>query len=198
MREVNHRSKNLLSVVQAVAFQTASVSAPEDFTRKFSDRLQGIAASHDLLVNKGWRGIPMGELVLSQLAHLRDIVGDRIRITGPPVQLTPHSAQTLGMALHELTTNAVKYGALSAETGNVAIGWTFRQEGETALFSLSWREQNGPPVTPPDGRGFGTTVLTRVVEEAFGGKVELDYAEEGVSWTLEAPLERIGENPPAR
>lgn len=198
MREVNHRSKNLLSVVQAVAFQTASVSAPEDFTRKFSDRLQGIAASHDLLVHNGWRGIPMGELVLSQLAHLRDIVGDRIRITGPPVQLTPHSAQTLGMALHELTTNAVKYGALSAQSGSVAIGWTFRQEGEEKLFSLRWREENGPPVAPPEGRGFGTTVLTRVVEDAFGGKVALDYAPTGVSWMLEASFDRIGEDPSAR
>jgi PAS domain S-box-containing protein len=197
MREVNHRSKNLLSVVQAVAFQTASASEPEDFTRKFSDRLQGIAASHDLLVNNGWRGIPLGELVLSQLAHLRDIVGNRIRITGPPVQLTPHSAQTLGMALHELTTNAVKYGALSAESGSVAIGWTFRQEGEAKLFSLKWREENGPPVTPPQERGFGTTVLTRVVEDAFAGKVALDYAASGVSWTLEASLDRVGEDPSA-
>jgi PAS domain S-box-containing protein len=194
MREVNHRSKNLLSVVQAVAFQTASASEPEDFTRKFSDRLQGLAASHDLLVHNGWRGIPLDELVRSQLSHLRDMVGRSIMVKGPSVQLTPHSAQTLGMALHELTTNAVKYGALSAETGSVEIVWELRQDAETKVLALAWREENGPAVSPPRSRGFGTTVLTRVVEEAFGGKVVLDYAASGVIWTLEAALERIGED----
>jgi PAS domain S-box-containing protein len=123
LKEVNHRAKNLLAVVQAVALQTAATSEPQRFAEDFSKRLSGLAASHDLLVQSAWRGVELGDLIRSQLSHFAGLIGTRINLTGPQLQITPSAAQAIGMAIHELATNAGKHGALSTATGMVDVSW---------------------------------------------------------------------------
>ncbi len=120
--EVNHRAKNMLAVVQSVARQTAAAS-PQDFLERFSERVQALAASQDLLVEAEWRGVRLTELIRKQLAHFKGLIGSRIELRGPSLLLSASAAQTLGMAIHELATNAGKYGALSVSEGRIAIGW---------------------------------------------------------------------------
>lgn len=187
MREVNHRSKNLLAVVQSVARQTASYGDPALFAERFSERLQGLAASHDLLVHNSWQGVDIGDLAASQLAHFKDLVGSRITVAGPSLRINASAAQSLGMALHELAANAGKYGALSVAEGRVAITWQLA--GDRLLFS--WREEGGPAVAPPQRSGLGSLILTRLVEQSLDAKVEMTFAPDGVRWHLSAPLAKV-------
>src|SRR5215831_1893384 len=143
----------MLSIVQAIARQTAA-GEPEDFVGRFTERLQALAANQDLLVRNEWQGVDVDDLVRAQLAHFADLVGSRIAVHGPKLHLNAAAAQAIGLALHELTTNAGKYGALSTNTGRVAIHWG--TEGET--LTMSWTERDGPPVSAPKRRGFGTVV----------------------------------------
>jgi PAS domain S-box-containing protein len=182
MREVNHRAKNMLSLVQAIARQTAA-RQPEDFIDRFTDRIQALAANQDLLVRNDWRGVDVGDLVRAQLAHFADLVGVRIEVAGPQLRLNAAAAQAIGLALHELATNAGKYGALSASAGRVDVGW--RLDGD--VFAISWRERGGPPVSPPQRRGFGSTVIASMVKLSVGGDVELDYGGTGLTWRLTCP-----------
>lgn len=189
MREVNHRSKNLLAVVQSVARQTASYGDPALFALRFGERLQGLAASHDLLVHHSWRGVGLHELVTSQLAHFKDLVGRRITLAGPPLRINASAAQSLGMALHELAANAGKYGALSRDAGRVAITWHVADDGSSLQFS--WVERDGPPVAQPQRAGLGSVILTRLAEQSLDGEAELDFAAEGLAWRLSAPLAKV-------
>jgi PAS domain S-box-containing protein len=182
MREINHRAKNLLSVVDAIARQTATRN-PEDFVERFSDRIQALSANQDLLVRHEWKGVDIEDLVRAQLAHFRDLFGTRIAIQGPKLRLNPASAQAIGLALHELGTNAGKYGALSSEAGRVDIGWG--TNGDT--LTMSWTERDGPRVSAPKQRGFGTIVMEMMAERSVGGKVNLSYAPTGVTWHLCCP-----------
>src|SRR5712671_2996386 len=179
MRELNHRTKNLLSVVQSIANQTVA-SNPSDFAERFSRRIQALSANQDLLVRSEWRGVDIEDLVRAQLAHFADLIGDRIMIDGPHLSVTPSAAQSIGMALHELATNAGKYGSLSDDHGGVTIGWRL----EDGQFSIGWIEHDGPRVKPPKRRGFGSTIISAVAEASVGGEVELDYASTGVVWRL--------------
>jgi len=186
MSEISHRSKNLLAVVQAIAAQTARTSSSSaDFAADFSARLKSLASSVDLLVQQEWRGVSMKELVHSQLGHYGDI-SDRVDIVGPNVLLTPLSAQYLGMALHELSTNAVKYGALSNSEGKIKIAWQLRRSKDKRRFQMIWTERGGPATMPPKHKGFGHLVIERMVAEALQGKVKLQFAAPGLSWTLDA------------
>lgn len=189
MREVNHRAKNMLGVVQSIARQTAATS-PDDFVRRFSERIHALAANQDLLVHSNWAGVDLADLVKAQLAPLQDLIGARIRIGGPPLRLTPAAAQAIGLALHELSTNACKYGALSNEAGHVTIDWA--REGKR--FRLAWEEKDGPPVSAPARRGFGATVLTHMARMSLQGEVTLDHAPEGLRWSLSCPAERALEH----
>jgi two-component sensor histidine kinase len=182
MREINHRAKNLLSVVDAIARQTATRN-PEDFVERFSDRIQALSANQDLLVRHEWKGVDIEDLVRAQLAHFRDLFGTRIAIQGPKLRLNPASAQAIGLALHELGTNAGKYGALSTEAGRVDIGWG--TNGDT--LTMSWTERDGPRVSAPKQRGFGTIVMEMMAERSVGGQVNLSYAPAGVTWHLCCP-----------
>jgi two-component sensor histidine kinase len=121
--------------------------------------------------------------VRSQLAHFADLVGSRIVLEGPKLRLKAAGTQAIGLALYELATNAGKYGALSVDTGHVDVGW--RLEGD--IFTMSWTERNGPPVSPPKGHGFGSTVVGSMVEQSVGGKVELNYVPSGLIWRLTCP-----------
>jgi PAS domain S-box-containing protein len=180
MREVNHRAKNLLGVVSAIALRTVA-SNPVDFER-FSERIQALSANQDLLIRNDWNGIEVEDLVYAQLAPFADLIGARIAVHGPELLLTPASAQAIGLALHELATNAGKYGALSTDTGCLGICWA---DGDT--FTMSWTERNGPPVSAPQRRGFGSVVMKEMAERSLGGKVDLDYASSGVTWRLTCP-----------
>jgi PAS domain S-box-containing protein len=182
MREINHRAKNMLSVVASIAHQT-SARNPEDFVERFSERVQALSANQDLLVRNEWKGVEIADLVRAQLAHFADLVGSRIVLGGPELRLNPASAQAIGLALHELATNAGKYGALSTDKGRVDIGWG--TDGDT--FTMSWTEREGPPVTAPRQRGFGTLVMESMAERSVDGTVDLDYAPSGLTWRLTCP-----------
>jgi two-component sensor histidine kinase len=190
MNEVNHRSKNLLSVVTAIAQQTAAFN-PQEFVKKFSSRVQALAVNHDLLVKSQWRSIDASELIGGQLAHFGDLVGKRILFDGPPIRVSSAAAQSIGMVVHELSTNTVKYGALSGEEGRIDIGWEIDSSGAEPVFSICWTERNGPPIAAPTHRGFGTTVVTKMVEMSLDGETVLDYTSTGLIWRLGCPLKNV-------
>jgi PAS domain S-box-containing protein len=179
MREVNHRAKNMLSVVDAIAHQTATRN-PEDFVERFSERIQALSANQDLLVRNEWNGVEIEDLVRAQLALFADLIGSRIAVHGPKLRLNAASAQAIGLAVHELATNAGKYGALSTDRGRVDIYWG--TDGDT--FTMGWTEREGPPVSAPQKRGFGTIVMKAMAERSVDGTVRLDYAPSGVIWRL--------------
>jgi two-component sensor histidine kinase len=179
MREVNHRAKNMLSVVDAIAHQTATRN-PEDFVERFTERIQALSANQDLLVRNEWQGVDVEDLVRAQLAHFADLIGLRIILQVAKLHLKPASAQAIGLALHELATNAGKYGALSTDRGQVNISWGI----ENDAFTMSWIERGGPLVSPPERRGFGTTVMEAMTERSVNGTVDLDYSPSGVTWRL--------------
>lgn len=190
MRELHHRAKNILTLVAAVARQTASAGA-ENFIERFNERLRGLSATQDLLVKTDWKGADLAGLVEGQLGHFSDLFGHRILIGGPRVDLSPAAAQTLGMAVHELATNAAKYGALSDMTGRVEIAWRcFEDDGEPTFF-MSWTEKDGPSVKAPVRDGFGGRVVRTLVERALTGQVTHTFAEAGVAWTLRCRLSSL-------
>jgi two-component sensor histidine kinase len=182
MREINHRAKNMLSVVHAIARQTAS-KHPEDFLERFSERIQALSANHDLLVRNEWNGVEIEDLVRAQLAPFADLIGFRLVVHGPKLRLKAASAQAIGLVLHELATNAGKYGALSTDRGRVNVCW----EIESNTFTLSWVESDGPLVSAPERRGFGTMVMQAMAEHSVDGMVTLDYASSGLTWRLVCP-----------
>jgi PAS domain S-box-containing protein len=182
MREVSHRAKNMLSLVQAIARQTAA-REPEDFLGRFTERIQALAANLDLLIRNEWHGVDIEDLVRAQLAHFANLIGLRIAIDGPKLRLNGAASQAIGLALHELSTNASKYGALSVATGCVDVGW--RIDGD--IFSMSWTERHGPPVSRPARHGFGTKVVDSMAKLTLGGEVRLEYAPSGLVWRLTCP-----------
>jgi PAS domain S-box-containing protein len=186
MDEVNHRAKNLLMVVQSMARRMSKEKGGTLFTEYFSQRLAALAASHDLLVQSNWQGVEIGDLIRRQLAHWADAIGTRIFIDGPVLRLKPAAAQALGMAFFELATNAAKYGALANDAGFINIRWSL---GEDALH-LVWSEHQGPPVRPPDSRGFGNTVIVNALEHSLEADVRLEFHPTGVNWALVAPANR--------
>jgi len=192
LQEVDHRAKNLLSVVQSIAQLTPTDGSPQQFLAAFNSRLQGLAASHDLLVNAEWKGVGVEELVRSQLPHFKSLIGSRILLQGASVTLKPAAAQAIGMAIHELATNAVKYGALATPDGIIRLSWSSRSPDGTdpQTFRMEWSEEGGPPVTPPTRRGFGYTVLVEMPEHILDARVELTYAPAGIAWRATFPLDR--------
>jgi PAS domain S-box-containing protein len=182
MREINHRAKNMLSVVESIAHQTAARN-PEDFVEKFSERIQALSANQDLLVRNEWQGVDVEDLVRAQLAHFADLIGSRIVLQGPKLRLNAASAQAIGLALHELATNAGKYGALSTDRGRVDISWATTDD----TLTMNWTECNGPPVSAPRQRGFGSIVMEAMMERSVGGEVRVDFAPSGVIWRLACP-----------
>jgi two-component sensor histidine kinase len=197
MREINHRAKNMLSVVDAIAHQTAT-RAPKDSIERFSERIQALSANQDLLIRNEWRGVEIENLVCAQLAPFADLICSRIVMCGPKLRLNTASAQAIGLALHELTTNTGKYGALSTDTGRVDICWG--TDGDT--FTMRWTERDGPSVSAPQQRGFGTIVMETMAERSLNGKVELLYPPSGVTWRLICPaanaLELVAQSVPER
>ena len=187
LRETSHRSKNLLSVIQAITAQTArSASTMSDFEGRLRQRLHGLAVSHDLLVTQDWKSVSLAVLVRQQFAPFADPDG-RLILEGPELSVTPGAAENIGLALNELATNAIKYGALSVPTGNISVTWTLNGDGGERRLQLRWRERGGPPVTPPSNQGFGHVVIQNVVPQSLDGTVETDFAPDGFRWFLEIP-----------
>ncbi len=187
MGEVNHRSRNLLGVVQSIAKLSARHADPETFASDLSKRIASLAACQDLLVSNEWKGIGLADLVRAQLGSYRDLIGQRILMGGAEVNLRPAAAQGIGMALHELATNAAKYGALSSNEGRVRIEWAVTAGESGPTFSMRWIEEGGPGVTPPERKGFGQTVTVSMAEHAVKGKVTVAYPETGLCWELQSP-----------
>jgi PAS domain S-box-containing protein len=179
LMEVNHRSKNLLTTIQAIARRSAPET--EGFIARFEDRVRSLAINQDILVGREWREVPIEELVRLQLSFIHDAPGE-FRLGGPSLSLSPRAAEVIGMALHELATNSLKYGALSSESGFVDIGWSRRDDGTGVM--LWWRENDGPPVREPEHQGFGTTLIRDVPRHNLGAEVMLNYHPGGVCWEL--------------
>jgi PAS domain S-box-containing protein len=191
MHEVNHRSKNILAIVQSVARQTIATDT-DHFIEHFGKRIQALAASQGLLVSREWKGVGLDELIRAQLAHFSDLIGNRIDLGGPPLLISASAAQTIGMVLHELATNAGKYGSLSNDGGCVEVAWAIeRSEPGEPIFAMSWRERGGPAVTVPSKRGFGSTVISRMVMENLDAQVEVEFLVTGLCWRLHCPAVEI-------
>jgi PAS domain S-box-containing protein len=182
-REINHRAKNILSVVDAIAHQTATKS-PGDFIERFSERIQALSANQDLLVRNEWKGVEIEDMTRAQLSHFADLIGSRIAVYGPKLRLKATGAQAVGLALHELATNAGKYGALSTDTGHVDICWGTDRD----TFAMSWTESKGPHVSAPKRRGFGTVVMEDMTARTVDGEARLEYSPAGLVWRLTCPV----------
>jgi len=188
MRELTHRSKNLLAVIQAMARQTAAKSDnTEDFVESFSARLQAMAASHDLLVSQSWYGADLREMVLTHLGQSIDPGSPQVEVRGEALTIKADAAQNMGLALHELTTNAAKYGALSVVDGKLTVEW--EQVGD--MITLTWTESGGPEVVPPKRNGFGRMLLERLVGPSLDGDVSIDFPPEGVRCVIKFPAKQL-------
>jgi len=191
LRELTHRSKNLLAVIQAMARQTARHAGSIDgFLTHFGARLQGLAASHDLLVRESWHGASLGELIHSQMSNHFASAG-QVSIEGPDVALKPEAAQNLGLALHELAANAEKFGALSAPDGRVSIVWHRRSDEHGEALELNWCEQLGPKVKARRKRGFGSLVIERNLARALDAQVDMTFDPDGLRCQIVIPVGQI-------
>ena len=190
LRELTHRCKNLLAVIHAIARQTASrTRSVEDFLDRFSARLGAMGASHDLLIADDWQGASLRMLVEQQLGDHAERFGEKIAIEGEDVMLKPEAVQNLGLALHELATNAHKYGSLSEPEGEVSISWKFCEDA--SKLKLVWQERGGPKVTPPERSGFGRAMIENVVSKALEGDVSLSFPPKGVRCVIEIPASQV-------
>jgi two-component system CheB/CheR fusion protein len=186
--ELNHRVRNMLQVVSAVAAKSFDAGASsEAFAARFMGRLHALADAYELLSREGWTTIPLDDLVNRQLSpHARDDA-QSLDVGGPPVSVTPRGALALGMVVHELATNAAKYGALSRPGGRVTVRWELAQDPKAALV-IRWLERGGPEASTPGRRGFGTELIERQVRYDLDGEVVLELAPEGLAATLRLPL----------
>lgn len=192
LRELTHRSKNLLAVIQGMARQTARHAGSTDsFLSQFSARLQGMASSHDVLVRESWHSASLNELVRSQLAaYIGDGQG-QIAFEGPDIALKPDAAQNLGLALHELAINAQRFGALSVPDGRVSIRWGRYDGREDTAIELDWLERFGPKVKARRKRGFGSLVIERNLARSLDAEVNLEFDPDGVHCRIVIPASQV-------
>jgi two-component sensor histidine kinase len=192
VNELNHRVKNTLAIVQSIANQTfRRGSDPETAKRVFESRLTALAAAHDLLTAENWESASLEE-VIRETGVGCGAEESRVHFEGPAVRLPPKAAVSLSMALHELCTNALKYGALSNDTGRISVSWQVLGEKEALQLRLVWKEEGGPAVTAPTHRGFGSTMIERALASELSGKVQIHFLPEGVQCVIEAPLPALG------
>jgi two-component sensor histidine kinase/CheY-like chemotaxis protein len=197
LNEVNHRSKNIFSLVTAIARQTA-FGEPKEFIQRFARRIEALATHHNLLVSSKWQSIELSTLVHAQLSHFEDLVGKRIFVAGPEFRVTASAVPAIGMAVHELATNAVKHGALSNENGHVRISWEIAAHGNESRFLMCWIESGGPPAKVPSRRGFGSKVIKNMVELSVDGEVRLQFESSGLAWSLSCKTPNICDDGIAR
>jgi PAS domain S-box-containing protein len=189
INELNHRVKNTLTTIQSMTAQTlAGAGVDRRINEALEARLISMAGAHDILTQQNWSGADLREIV--SRATLAFANHDRIRASGPAIKIMPSAALALAMALHELATNAVKYGALSGN-GTVDIAWRVDKETETPCLNLEWRERGGPSVTPPKRQGFGSRLISRGLATQLNGKAELSYDAAGVVCRISAPVAKL-------
>ena len=188
IRELHHRVKNTLATVRAIATVSSRTAEDfEDFTSGFSDRLTALGSTHTLLIDTAWGHVGLHDLVEKELGPYRG-GGHVVGIRGAPTNLVPQQAVSLGMALHELTTNAVKYGALSTPDGRIDVEWSISEGNEGAQLRLSWRESGGPTVVAPEREGFGSTLLRKVLKLQLSAEVDVAYDPAGIRYAITFPL----------
>lgn len=187
-RELEHRIKNTLAMVGAIASQTFRTAATKEDARTIFDaRLSALNHAHEILTSTSWTSASMSAVVQGALAPHRSGEG-RIKIDGPEVDLTARQALSLALALHELATNATKYGALSVPGGTIGVSWDCRRDGESRRLRFEWRESGGPAVQPPTRRGFGSRLIERTLSSDFDGSVSMDFRPEGLVCHFETTL----------
>jgi len=188
MAELNHRVKNTMAVIQSIASQTLNHASSLDEAREaFSSRLLNLANAHDVLTRESWQSANLGDIIADTVKP-HGGGENRFRIEGPDVRLTPSASLAISMALHELSTNAAKYGALSSKDGHVVIVWRIEgAEGDRRLV-LHWEETGGPEVEKPKRKGFGSRLIERALASELGGDVGVNYASTGLVCTIVAPL----------
>lgn len=199
LNELNHRIKNTLATVQSITEQTLRAAKVDPSIRNdLTNRLMAVSDAHNVLVDESWAGADLGTIVRQALAPHDHKEISRFRIDGPLVWLSPQQAVAMALALHELATNALKYGALSTASGQVEIAWNLAHDQLGARqISLLWRELGGPPVTPPERTGFGTRLIARTFGQESGGQARIDYLPQGVQCVMQLPLSVSGEEPAA-
>jgi two-component sensor histidine kinase len=189
VRELHHRVKNTLATVQALVGATRrSTGSFDAFYRSFSNRITSLAKTHNLLTEDYWQTAPLREIALNELKPFAESRQPRFMLIGPPVELSADLAVPVGMALHELTTNAICHGALSVPGGHVEVRWSVDEVEGVRKLHLEWRERGGPPVGEPQHQGFGTTLLQRVLPMQCKAEVEVQYDPEGLRFRMDAPL----------
>jgi two-component system CheB/CheR fusion protein len=186
LHEIKHRVKNTLGTVQAIAAQTFR-QGPRQERDAFTGRLRALSNAHDLLTQQDWDQVSLRGMIHRALAPFRENRTERFEISGPDAILGANQALLLAMAIHELATNAVKYGALSNDTGTVAANWTLNGAGDARKFAMQWRESGGPPVAPPESKGFGSTLIERALQQEQGRSC-FEFRPEGVVCSLEMKL----------
>lgn len=185
--ELNHRVKNNLATVQAIAVQTLrGTESPAEAREAFLQRITALATAHDILTREQWEGAGVAEIAEGVLRAL-DGAEERVKLEGPGLRLSPKAALSLSMAFHELGTNALKYGALSMPAGEVRLSW--RTAGTPATLEVDWEERGGPPVVTPTARGFGSRLLERGLAAELRGEVQMIFEPEGFRCTIRAPLD---------
>jgi PAS domain S-box-containing protein len=188
INELNHRVKNTLAVVQGIAQQTfKDERVPPELRVAFEGRLTALAAAHNVLTRENWRSAPLGRIIEDAV---RPFGTARFRFEGPDLRIAPKAAVSLALALHELATNAAKYGALLSEAGQIDLSW-WVEPNERLGFRLRWCEKGGPPVSPPQHRGFGSRLIERGLAAELEGEVKMEYRPEGLCCEMRAPLDRL-------
>jgi two-component sensor histidine kinase len=188
INELNHRVKNTLATVQAIAFQTLKGDIPlAEAKARFEARLMALSRAHNLLTEQNWGGASLERVVGDSTEHLAG-EQERFVLSGPPIWISPRAALALALALHELGTNAAKYGALSREGGRIVIAWRETAEGQ---LILDWKEEGGPPVAPPERRGFGSRLIEQGLAGDLTGKASLAFEPDGLRCTIEATLDAV-------
>jgi PAS domain S-box-containing protein len=189
IRELHHRVKNTLATVQAIVGSTArSAATVDEFYDGFVGRIVSLAHTHNLLTDDLWQTAALGELLANELGPYDDQSGKRVAVTGPPVELPSQAAVPIGMAIHELTTNAAKYGALSVRGGRIVIAWEVVEASSGRHLRFRWTEHGGPPVAPPTRQGFGSRLLQRVLTTQLQADVKIDFDAGGLRFWMELPL----------
>lgn len=188
MREISHRSKNLLAIIQAMARQTARhAGGIDDFLNQFNARVQALARSHDLLVQEDWHGASLKDLLRLQLGPYVDPEFTQVSIVGPAVLLKPETAQNLGLALHELASNASKYGALSVASGKILAHWEEVTDRDPNGIEFIWTEKDGPVVNVPKKRGFGSMLIQQNLSRSLESDVDLRFEKDGLRCRIMIP-----------
>ncbi|MGE3247167.1 MAG: PAS domain-containing protein [Beijerinckiaceae bacterium] len=191
MQEAHHRSNNLLAVILSIVGQSVTDPGVKPYANALYKRLMALSACQDLLVNEPTQSTDIDKLVESQLLHMGPEQRERVRLSGPALLIGPKVSQAIGLAIHELTTNAFKYGALSNGSGIVDVDWKVGGPEGQETFSMRWVESGGPPVREPTRRGFGYTVISRMAGSVTNGEVGLSYDPAGFAWQLKAPLAKL-------